>query len=267
VNPSSGNAYTASIPFGFFWNYARERRTWNDLVTHVNQTMQTRWQMATRQTVRVWSLPTPVPPAGDHHQRVLSLTHGDVILSINGTPIKNENDCRREIDNSGRIMEFTVRDIRDGTIWRMKTGLRATDPRFGVYLDDAQGGGALVTDVVFASPATFNSVVERVAIGIPPILSLSRNDVILSINGRPIKDKADCDAAIDNAGANMVFTIRDSRDGTVWRMQTNLRARGTRFGVYLDDALGGGALVTRVVPHSPATHNHVLERVVGNPGQ
>jgi hypothetical protein len=267
VQPSWGNSYTASVPFGFFWLYSRERKSWNDLITHVNQTMRTRWRENTKQTIRVWSLPSPLPvPPWPPFPPVLSLTRNDVILSINGTQIGNEAECRSQIKNSGRIMEFTVRDSRDGTIWKMRTGLRNTSPRFGAYIDDAIGGGAIVTSVIFASPATFNNVLERVVPGvIPPALGITRNDVILSINGTPVRNEAECSNKIENSGAIMELTVRDSRDGTIWRMQTNLRQSSPRFGVYLDDASGGGAVVIGVVDDSPATHNHVLERVSANP--
>ncbi len=98
----------------------------------------------TQQTVRVWSLPQRVEPSPFPEDNglpsVLSLTRGDVILSINGRQILDEDDCRREIRNSPRTMEFTVRDSRDGTVWRMQSMLRDTSPRFGTYLDDAGQG-------------------------------------------------------------------------------------------------------------------------------
>jgi len=272
VTPPSGPRRTREVPLGFFWTHAMQRKDWNDVVTHVNRTMRTYWRGVTEQTVRVWSLPTSTggPPPGDIPD-VLSLTRNDVILSINGKTIQDEDDCRQAIADSGRIMDFTVRDSRDGTVWRMQTRLRDTKPRFGVYLDDARGGGALVTRVRIASPARHNRVIERMHGGgygppppsppyrnVPRTLSLSRGDVILSINGQPIRGRDECIRAVNSSASTMTFTVRDSRDGTVWRMQTQLRSRGIRFGVNVEDARGRGAYVTSVRRGYPCTENKVL---------
>ncbi len=95
---------------------------------------------------------------------------------------------------------------------------------------------------------------------IPRTLSLSRGDVILSINGQNIKGRASCIRAVNSSPRTMTFTVRDSRDGTVWRMQTELRSSGYRFGVDLRDNPGGGAYVTSVSQGYPATRNRVLGR-------
>ncbi len=274
VRPPSGGRQRKEVPLGYLWTHSAQRRSWNDLVTHVNQTMRRQWRGVTDQTVRVWSLPDRVASQPPEQQggipRVLSLTRNDVILSINDKAIRSEADCRRAIASSGRVMEFTVRDSRDGTVWRMQARLSDREPRFGVYLDDARGGGALVTRVRFGSPATLASVVERVAggggprqppqprDGLPKALSLSRGDVILSINGQVIHDRNDCIRAVNASPSMMTFTVRDSRDGTVWRMRTQLRSQGTRFGVNVEDAEGEGALVTSVFHGYPGTNNEVL---------
>ena len=95
----------------------------------------------------------------------------------------------------------------------------------------------------------------------PRMLSLSRGDVILTVNGQYINGRDDCIRAVNASPPTMVFTVRDSRDGTIWRMQVQLNSRGSRFGVYLaDNPGGGGAYVTSVMRGYPATRCHVLGR-------
>ncbi len=110
-----------------------------------------------KQNVNVWSLPNRGIPG------VLSLSRGDVILSVNGQRIGGSNDCIRAVGNSPQRMTFTVRDSRDGTVWRMVTTLQRG--RFGISLDDARGGGAYVTRVTSGSAATNNRVLERISAG------------------------------------------------------------------------------------------------------
>ncbi len=88
------------------------------------------------QTPKFYALPgqpTQLP-------EVLGLTANDIILSINGRAVSGGHDCIEAINQSGDTMEFTVRDSRDGNVWRMRTTLRRTPPRFGVHVVDAPGG-------------------------------------------------------------------------------------------------------------------------------
>ena len=89
-------------------------------------------------------------------------------------------------------------------------------------------------------------------------LSLSRGDVILAINGQSISDRDDCIQAVNSSPSTMNLTVRDSRDGTIWQMQTQLRSRGSRFGVNLRDNPGGGAYVTGVFSGYPSTRCYVV---------
>jgi S1-C subfamily serine protease len=242
---------------------------WDNVVKHVNETMHIYWDSLTSQQVRVWSLPSPtrdLPNLPD----ILGLTRGDVILSINNVPVMDEKHCRALVANSGHIMTFTVRDQRDGTVWLMETTLRNGQTRFGAWLEDAPGGGARVAHIGRLAPASRNRVLDVVSGGDrppphhgaqPSTLSLSHGDVILSINGRNINDCQQCLDAVRDSGETMEFTVRDSRDGTVWRMKTTLRSTGQRFGIEVDDAPGGGASVTSVEDGYPATRNTVLDKV------
>ncbi len=92
---------------------------------------------------------------------------------------------------------------------------------------------------------------------VPETLSLEPGDVILSINGRKISARDECIRAVNRSPRTMNFTVRDRRNGTVWQMQAELRARGTRFGVDLVDN-GDGARVTYVQRGAPCTNNRVL---------
>ncbi len=96
--------------------------------------------------------------------------------------------------------------------------------------------------------------------GQPKVLSLEPGDIILTINGERIRGRADCITAVNQSPSFMTFTVRDRRDGTVWRLQTQLQSSGYRFGVNLKDNPNGGAYVTSVNAGYPATRNQVLGR-------
>ncbi len=243
------------VPVGFVWTHGDERRDWNDLISYVNRNIGAECQGLTHQAVRVWSLPTrsprnnkprpgPIPP-------ILSLTRGDVILTINSRPIAGEDDCNRAVRNSVGTMEFTIRDSRDGTVWRMQTTLRRRSPRFGAYLDDQPGGGALVTGVVWGSPCTRNKVLERVKGGAAPevVGPLGKvhpevGDVIVEVNGQPVRTRQECVDAVNRSPNVVEFVTRGKRTGRLFTYRSRLRSSGTRLGVGLADTGGKGARIT-----------------------
>ncbi len=211
------------------------------------------------QTPKFYTLPgqsTQLP-------EVLGLTANDVILTINGRAVSGGTTCIQAINQSGDTMEFTVRDSRDGNVWRMCATLRRTSPRFGVHVVDAAGGGALVTSVHADSPATFNRVLDKVTANPPvvdnpgdnPFFRLEPGDVILSVNGVQLRNINDFWNTVKGSPTEMRFTIRDRRTGREVQSKTQLRSNASqsRFGVVGVDNGGDGVRVQTVRPNSPGT--------------
>ena len=217
------------------------------------------------QTPQFYSLakasPSP-PPPGKH----LSLERGDVILSVNGRIVANEAQCREAIRRSGPEMEFTARDQRTGTAWRMRAQLRSSSSRFGAYLDDAPGGGALVTGVIPGYPCTRNAVLGPADSPAPPappaagawsdpIYHPEPGDRIVEVNGRRINNTSDFSFAVKNSPELMTFRIIGHRSGESFLMRTRLDppSAGTRLGIGVDDDSRGGVRIRYVRDGHPGT--------------
>jgi hypothetical protein len=87
----------------------------------------------------------------------------------------------------------------------------AGGPVFGARAQANNGDGVLVTQVVPGSPA------ER--------MGLEVNDVILSINGRPVASVRDYSEAIDQSPVVLQASVRNHRDGKVYEVKATLNKR------------------------------------------
>ena len=145
----------------------------------------------------------------------------DVILQINGRPINSERDYSRAVDQSGPSMRVRVRSGRDGRILSVVVPLgkrhqAMPDPRnsrpkqvvFGARGQATGAQGVRVTAVVPNSPADK--------------AGFETNDVILQINGRPIRSEAEYGIAIDQSGSLMWVRVQSGRDGKVVDVQVRL---------------------------------------------
>ena len=73
-------------------------------------------QIQRTQTVRIWGdLPKSVINQGQVASLV-SLERGDIILAVNGQPIRGKNECIQAVQNSQQSIELRVRDTRNGII-------------------------------------------------------------------------------------------------------------------------------------------------------
>jgi hypothetical protein len=88
-------------------------------------------------------------------------------------------------------------------------GVQQMGPRFGVRaINDPRG--VRITEVVAGSPATRCSLVSQPdAVG-----SLEVGDIIVEINGQPIRNEQDYANAVDNSSQNMRFTIINAKDNS-----------------------------------------------------
>lgn len=260
-------------PYGYLWANAGQPAGWEDVKTAVTGKMDALFRelypdgkdvhgtLQRTQTPRFYSMPEsgPAPP-----QRVLGLTRGDVILSINGRPISRLKDAVDAISGAGPTMEFAVRDVRDGTVWRMRTALRPTSSRFGAYLTDNPGGGALVTGVMPGYPCTKNRVLGEVgnpAENAPdedtswsaPNYRPEPGDRITEVNGRGIRRTADFHDAVKASPAELTFRLVDHRTGAEHLMRTRLNpvTAQSRLGIGVRDDGSPGVRVEYVREGSP----------------
>ncbi len=74
--------------------------------------------------VRVWAGYPGMKVKATGSKDVFRLQPGDVILSINGRKIRNTKDYWDAVKSSPIIMEFTVRDVRDGQKRNLRAQLR-----------------------------------------------------------------------------------------------------------------------------------------------
>ena len=252
--------------YGYLWEGARNPGSWDELKTAVTRKMDTLFRelypngkevngkIQRTQTPRFYSMPEsgPAPPA-----RILGLTRGDVLLSVNGRPIRNLQDAIQAIGASGETMEFTVRDSRDGTVWRMQTQLRRQSSRFGAYLADNPGGGAIVTGVMRGYPCTKNQVLGKVttqgdspvgagtggtATWSPPQYRPEAGDHITEVNERQIRTTSEFYDAVKSSPTEMTFRMVDHRTGRthLLRTQLNPATARSRLGIGVrDDAASG----------------------------
>jgi hypothetical protein len=255
------------LPNGFFWRYENQRKNWNDLVTDINQTIQRKCRGLTKQTIRVWSLPTRYSgDTGGHLPRTLSLTHGDVVLSINGNAIQTANDCISAVKTSNKIMTFTVRDSRDGTIWSLQSELEDSHQRFGINVEDDPGGGALVTHVIRDMPCTRNRVLGKVGWPITPEGDTGQywsdpkyhpesGDHIIEVNGRQIANVNDFYHAVKESPDWITFRVIDHRTEKPYIMRTKLNHvdAKSRLGIVVHECDAQGVHVDDIYEDSPGT--------------
>jgi len=91
-------------------------------------------------------------------------------------------------------------------------------PRLGVAATDNNGDGVRVLDVWANYPAT-----RAVCLSSGERCVLEPNDVILSINGQPVRCLQDFDRAVKLSPQQIILTVRNWRDGQVGFLAVTLR--------------------------------------------
>jgi serine protease Do len=189
---------------------------------HVNRgRLGVTFQEITAELTRALKLPkqrgalvTEVEP--DSPASRLGLKPGDVLLSVNGRPVGHARELARSLRclKPGASVKLTYR--RDGADRKATTeldrtpgqeppltpgapGRRREHPRFGVLASDAPGG-ARIEAIVPQSPAA---------------ASLEVGDVVLDLNGAPVRGGADLSARLSGAPRHLDLLLRVRRRGAV----------------------------------------------------
>ena len=243
---------------GFFLANQNQPLSWTAMVDDLASRVRTEYAALgdgpptqKTQTVKVWSLPTAAPENTDRPPpQVVPLRSGDLILAINGQPIDSIADYWNAVKQSPPTMEFRVH--REGRLADARMELRSGDgSRSGVAAELNPGGGVVVT-VVYPGdewPGNKVTVVQSSS-----AIRLEENDVIRSVNGRPIAGIQDYISAVKDSPPLMRMEVLDHRTGQTVSLQTSLRSgQGSRLGVAAVDNGGQGVRVTQVYPGYPGT--------------
>ena len=81
------------------------------------------------------------PPGRIAPGTIVTLSPGDIILSVNGQNIRGVNDYWNTVKNSPTDMHFTLQSADDGNVYQLRTRLFnvSADSRFGVLAEQMRG--------------------------------------------------------------------------------------------------------------------------------
>jgi S1-C subfamily serine protease len=182
---------------------------------------------------------------------LLGLDPGDVILDINGTPVRTMEEYHEAVRNSPDEMWITVLNVRTGKPLGSVVALDRAGPgranfTFGIHATEGQGG-LYIWATHPGGPA------DR--------LRLEQGDMIVAIDGIATNTVDAYRSAIKASTGVVDVTFRDVRTGQVRADKVTLdrgalaRTRpGLRpsLGVHAEDLPGKGMKVVAIVPQSPA---------------
>jgi S1-C subfamily serine protease len=113
---------------------------------------------------------------------------GDVILSINGIPVRCQADLDAQLANVSSEQPLTMDVYRDGRVQTVTVERALETPRVTVLQDAVE-----VRGITVASLSTQNGViVAHVGIATPASdMGLRTGDIILDVNGHPVRTAAE----------------------------------------------------------------------------
>ncbi|MGC1717919.1 MAG: PDZ domain-containing protein, partial [Isosphaeraceae bacterium] len=169
----------------------------------------------------------------------LGLEHGDQVLRINDTAIRTARGYHHLVEDSGGIVELAFRDVRTGQVRRATVKLEEEPTRnegapnkeeFGVTGEAIEGQGIRVVAIARGSPAA--------------LVGLDPGDVIMDINGKPMRTMDEYHEAIRKSASEMWFTVLNVRTGkplgTVVQLHRVEPGRANfTFGIHASESQGG----------------------------
>ena len=151
---------------GLFFSGSDQSRSWDEVLNYsqnqLNTTFMPLYQsLNLTQKIARYSMPTKAPvPAGVDRRwnagndddwgpqpgriapgTIVTLTPGDIILSVNGQTIRGTTDYWNTVKASPTEMRFTLQSAGDGNTYELRTRLFnvSADSRFGVHAQDMRG--------------------------------------------------------------------------------------------------------------------------------
>jgi S1-C subfamily serine protease len=169
----------------------------------------------------------------------LGLEYGDQVLRINDTAIRTARGYHHLVEDSDGILELAFRDVRTGKVRRATVKLEQEPIRnkrapnkaeFGVTGEAIEGQGIRVVAIARGSPAA--------------LVGLDPGDVILDINGKPVRTMNEYQEAIRKSASEMWFTVLNVRSGkplgTVVQLDRIEPGRANfTFGIHASESQGG----------------------------
>jgi len=151
---------------GILFSASDQSRTWDEVLNYSQNQLNTTFlplyqSLNLNQKIARYSMPTKasVPPGVNRHfppegnddwapppnrippGTVVTLTPGDIILSVNGQPIRGTRDYWNTVKASPTEMHFTLQSVGDGNVYELRTRLFnvSADSRFGVHAQEMRG--------------------------------------------------------------------------------------------------------------------------------
>ncbi|MFO0662492.1 MAG: Do family serine endopeptidase [Polyangiaceae bacterium] len=147
------------------------------------------------------------------------LKAGDVITAVDGVEVSESKDLPKLVAKHAPGSKVTLKLLRDGKpkdvvleLAEMKDDVEPDDddkdpspksssttkPKFGLELQDAKGGGALITKTLPGGAAADLA---------------SRGDIIVQINGKPVQNAKEAARILDGAKTGETMLLQLRRDG------------------------------------------------------
>jgi len=181
------------------------------------------------------------------------LQSGDLILKIDGNPVRNQSDFVSAVNASGGQTTFTVKKGGAGRAVQVNLDLTGTGPGTAVpqitkypvgMLGKFTPDGMLIQKVLAETPATRGG--------------LQSGDLILKVDGRLITNQDDFIAVINSSGGQVVLVVKKGSDGRITRVGLDLAGTNKKGppAPYFLGVVGSftpnGMLVANSIPCTPA---------------
>ncbi len=298
----AGVSFDQNVHIGAFDVFAEQTPSWDEVLQYVRETTDyiyrhndfgdpRQFVLQPRQTIWVREKPTRIPgrpkPTVESGYDISVQKHfnslnwseraitrpvkGDLIVAINGRPVRNAADVKALVDASPSKIVLTGLELGTGRVFHLRTTLlpRGNSERLGLYVEDDPSEGALVVGCADGYPITRCQIAWEDGGGFSggqsddddkledsinfddlnwskrAITRPVKGDLIVAINGRPVRNAADVNSLVDASSSKIVLTGVELRTGRVFYLRTALLPSNysMRLGLYVKDGANEGAYV------------------------
>ncbi len=144
-------------------------------------------------------------PAGT----LIGMEPGDLIIEINGRPVRTEGEFAAAIDTSGPTMTLRVVNLQDGNSYAGSVEL-GTQPRFGVTVSNFPQGARILQNI-----RNYSYTLNQPYRGYPPgtLVRLEPGDVVTHLNGTAIRTAAELRQMVSATNGPLTIAVTNLRDG------------------------------------------------------
>lgn len=157
------------------------------------------------------------PYAGYPAGTLISMEPGDLIVEINGAPIRSETEFANAVDGSGPNMLLKVVNLQDGNSYGGSVQL-GTQPRFGVTTANFPLGVRIVQNT-----HNFTFTLTQTYRGYPAGTSirLEAGDVVTQVNGVPVRTVVELQQQLMPLTSVVTIAVTNLRDGNSYSATLN----------------------------------------------